>query len=63
MKFGGSISPPSKWELKRTETSKGKRKSRWLNSSVVEKDKLKVIGNALLLYFDVWCSYTYGLHY
>jgi len=62
MTFRGNISPPCKWELKLTETSKGERKSWWLNSSAVEKNKLKVIGNALL-YFGMWCSYTYGLHY
>ena len=43
MTFRGNISPPCKWELKLTETSKGKRKSRWHDSSAVEEDKLKVM--------------------
>ena len=37
------FSPPCKWELKLNETSKGKRKSRWHNSSAAEEDKLKVM--------------------
>lgn len=35
--------PPRKWELKLTETSRGKRKSRWRNVSAVNEDKLKVM--------------------
>ena len=43
MTLRGQFSPPYKWELKLTETSKGKRKSQWHDSSAVEEDKLKVI--------------------
>jgi len=41
--FRGNISPPCKWELKLTETSKGKRKSHWHNSRAVKEDTLKVM--------------------
>jgi len=37
------LSPPYEWELKLTETSNSKRKSRWHNGSAVEEDKLKVM--------------------
>jgi len=40
---------PHKWQLKLTETSKGKRKSRWHNSSAVEGDKLKVLHYNILV--------------
>ena len=38
-----NFSLPCKWELKLTETSKGKRKSQWHNSSAAEEGKLKVM--------------------
>jgi len=41
-----SFSPPCKWELKLTETSKGKRH----NGSAAEEDKLKVIHYNILVY-------------
>ena len=44
-----NFSPPCKWELKLTGTSKGKRKSRWHNSSAVEEDKLKVMHYNILV--------------
>jgi len=44
-----SFSPPRKWELKLIETSEGKRKSWWHNSSAVEEDKLKVMHYIILV--------------
>ena len=44
-----NFSPPCKWELKLTETSKGKRKSQWHYSSAVEEDKLKVMHYNILM--------------
>ena len=45
-----SFSPSCKWELKLTETSKGKGKGLWHNSSAAEEDKLKVINYNILVY-------------
>jgi len=49
MTLRGQFSPPCKWELKLTETSKGERKSRWHNSSAVVEDKLKVMHYNILV--------------
>jgi hypothetical protein len=38
-----SFSPPFKWEMKLTETWKGKWKSQWHSISAVEEDTLKVM--------------------
>ena len=49
MTLRGNFSPPRKWELKLTETSKGERKSWWHNSSADEEDKLKVMHYNILV--------------
>jgi hypothetical protein len=59
MTLSGQFSPSCEWELKLTETSKGKRKSRWHNSSAVDEDKLKVMRYNILV-----CGVLmYGLNY
>jgi len=44
-----NFSPPCKWELKLTETSKGKQKSQWHSISAVEEDTLKVMHYNILV--------------
>jgi len=48
-KIRGHFSPPCKWELKLAETSKGKRKSWWHNSSGFQEDELKVMHYYILV--------------
>ena len=43
MTLRGQFSPPCKWELKLTETLKGKRKSQWQNIIAAEEDTRKVM--------------------
>ena len=50
-----NFSPPFKWELKLTETSKGKRKSWWHNISAVEEDTLKVMHYDILVCGVLMC--------
>ena len=56
MTLRGQFSPPYKWELKLTETSKGKRKSQWHNIIAAEEDTLKVMHYNILVCGVLTCK-------